>query len=61
MAASGSSREARVVEAAEAEVENDVVVETANGVAETVPKLKVSIVVGVATTEVLARIKMDLL
>ena len=50
-----------MVEAAETEAENDVVAETANGVVETVPKLKVSIVVGVATTKALERIKMDLL
>jgi len=60
-AARSSIREARVVEAAETEAEKDVVAETANGVMETAPKLKVSIVVGVATTEALERIKMDLL
>ncbi len=60
-AASASSREARVVEAAVTEAENDVFAETANGVVETVPKLKVSIVVGVATTEARQRIKMDLM
>ena len=56
-AASISSSEAKVA-AAVAEAENDVVVETANGVVETVHKLKVSIVVGVATKEALAKIKM---
>ena len=50
-----------MVEAAVTEAENDVVAETANGVVENVPKLKVSIVVGVATTKALERIKMDLL
>ena len=58
--ASISSREVKVAVAV-AEAEKDVVVETAIGEVATAPKLRVSIVVGAATKEVPARIKMVLL
>jgi len=55
MVPNASSREVRVV-AVEVEAVNDVVAETANGVVETVLKLRVSIVVAeVAITEVLVK------